>query len=465
MALKMEVFVRYAIELAIIIPDAVFIFLPALRDLRWRVWGTVCALSALLTGFILTMAWLCAAHLWPVIPILVVSVAFLFVLFFFSVKLSPGRKLFCFFNAIMLGAFCLLYSIIVMVPYVGTNELWTSVRLLSLESGLASFGLSLLMGLIFLRALAVEIPMLMREERLSGIWNFLFWVPLVVLLLICWMTPITPSFLLVGRFRIFSLLLLPLLPFIILMLYHLLWWVTVKFSESTRLQQENTLLQMEGKRYEALKRYMEDTRALRHDFHNHLLVISDLARAGQTEKLLDYLSPLAGTAEGYVGYSSNKAVDAVAAHYAALADAQRTQVEWKLQVPASIPIREADFCAILGNLLENALRAVSGLPATQRRVTVISSMLSGEMMGIAIDNPFDGDLQFDQNGLPRSGRKGHGIGLVSVLNTVQRYNGSMNIKAEGGVFSVEILLCAAVPRGEKGEEEIRGGDFKGVFLL
>ena len=50
------------------------------------------------------------------------------------------------------------------------------------------------------------------------------------------------------------------------------------------------------------------------------------------------------------------------------------------------------------------------------------------------------DYSFDRNGLPLSSREGHGIGLRSVLNTVRRYSGSMNVRAEGSVFSVEILL-------------------------
>ncbi|MBQ7214853.1 MAG: GHKL domain-containing protein [Synergistaceae bacterium] len=47
---------------------------------------------------------------------------------------------------------------------------------------------------------------------------------------------------------------------------------------------------------------------------------------------------------------------------------------------------------------------------------------------------------FGKNGLPVSPKAGHGIGLASVMNTVERYGGSMNITAEGNVFSVDIIL-------------------------
>ncbi|MCR4818622.1 MAG: GHKL domain-containing protein [Fretibacterium sp.] len=465
----MDLFMRYAVELAIIISDAFFIFLPVTKDLRWRprfIWSMS---GILLPSFILLSAWAGAARLWPIIPTLVLNVSFLFLVFFFSVRLSPGKKLFCFFNAIMLGAFCLLYSIVITVPYEEKNELWASVRLLSLRAGVTALGLSLIVGLVFFWTLTVELPTLLREERVSNMWDFLFIIPFAALLLIGWMTPLHPQILLIGRSRSFLLVLLPLIPLMLLLFYHLLWWTVTKFSESAKLQQENTFLQMEGKRYEALRSYMGETRAIRHDFHNHLLVIKDFARSGEMEKLLEYLSPLTETEERYVKYSANRAVDAVAAHYAALAEAHQTLVDWNLQIPAHIPIREMDYCAMLGNLLENALRAVSTLPPEQRHISVISSMLSDNMLGLAMDNPFSGEIIFDKNRLPHSGRKGHGIGLVSVMNTVRRYGGSMNIKTENGVFSVEILLYSTAEQEKtkktQNEPEMQNSKVREVFLL
>ena len=109
-------------------------------------------------------------------------------------------------------------------------------------------------------------------------------------------------------------------------------------------------------------------------------------------------------------------------------------------MPKALPLKESEYCVILGNLLENALRAVQNLTPEQRYVKVISSLLSDTIIGISVDNPFMGKIKFGRNGLPRSDREGHGIGLVSVLNTVKRYDGSMNVKAEKNIFSVDIVL-------------------------
>ena len=94
-------------------------------------------------------------------------------------------------------------------------------------------------------------------------------------------------------------------------------------------------------------------------------------------------------------------------------------------------MNEAEYCAMLGNLTENALKAVSSLPEQSRRVKIISSMLSEFMLGLSIDNPYK-DLQQKISG--------QGIGLISVRNTVEHYGGTMNITTENETFSVDIIL-------------------------
>ena len=198
---------------------------------------------------------------------------------------------------------------------------------------------------------------------------------------------------------------------------------------------------MESKRYEELRNYMEETSALRHDFRQHILVIKQLSSNEKFNELQEYLAQFEDIADkSYTGYCENIAVDAIASYYTAFAETQNTKIEWDLNLPHNLPLKEAEYCAILGNLLENALRAVKNLSQEQRYVNVLSSLLSDTIIGISVDNPFSGKMKFDKNGLPRSDREGHGIGLVSVMNTVKRYDGTMKVTADKEIFSVDIVL-------------------------
>ena len=272
----------------------------------------------------------------------------------------------------------------------------------------------------------------------------MFILPLSIMIFSHWITPISPKVVMTGRVRPISLVLYAIIPVVVFILIHILFWTTAKLTESARLQQENNLLQMESKRYNELKNYMNETRALRHDFRQHILVISELANQENIDELKNYLSQLTEKArKSYINYCANHAVDALASHYDRIAKSQETKISWSLELPATLPINEADYCAMLGNLTENALHAVKNLPEEMRTIKIISSMPSAFILGISADNPYGGNLKFDKDGLPRSTSKeheGHGLGLISVKNTVEHYGGSMNINAENEIFSVDIIL-------------------------
>lgn len=97
---------------------------------------------------------------------------------------------------------------------------------------------------------------------------------------------------------------------------------------------------------------------------------------------------------------ANAALDAIAGHYQHIAESQNTKVFWRLELPERLPIDEVDLCMMLGNLMENALHAVCALPIDAREVTVISSMISGAMLGLSVENSYVGDIVFGRNGLP-----------------------------------------------------------------
>ncbi len=70
----------------------------------------------------------------------------------------------------------------------------------------------------------------------------------------------------------------------------------------------------------------------------------------------------AAAGEAPVRYCANITVDAVASYYARQATRQDTALGLAFELPEKLPVAEADFCAMLGNLIDNALIAVRQLP-------------------------------------------------------------------------------------------------------
>ncbi|MBQ6772812.1 MAG: sensor histidine kinase [Synergistaceae bacterium] len=430
---------RYSLEFALIIPAAVFAVLPVIDDLKFDSLYALGLSIIFLGAFILTGSYLCVNYFPRVRTLFIPGMLILFLVYVFCVNAALNRKLFCFFNAVMLTGFCPMYATILTGPL----ELGNESGVFTITSGLVSLGLSVIIGLMFYKTLRVKLPMLLNlnEERISALWDYLFLIPLCASLFMYWITPNYPRVVMTERVRPVGLALYLLIPLMIFILYHVSYFLTAALTESAKLRQENIFLQMESKRYKELKDYMAKTRTLRHDFRQHLLIISQLADSNRLDELRNYLAELSGSAGlSYKGFCMNNAVDAVASYYDSIALSQDSKFEWKLELPSSLPVKESDYCVILGNLLENALRAVKDLPVTERVIKVNASMLSECMTGISIENNFAGNIIFAKNGLPVSQLEGHGIGLASVSNIVERYGGSMSINANNHIFSVGIIL-------------------------
>ena len=137
---------------------------------------------------------------------------------------------------------------------------------------------------------------------------------------------------------------------------------------------------------------------------------------------------------------ANAAVDALAGYYDHAAGQQSVPVEWKLALPRQLPMPEADLCTILGNLLENALHASQKLPPEERQVKVLARMLSPAMMGLMVENRYDGVLKKQGGVLHSTKHDGQGIGLVSVETAVHRYHGNLTVETGGNVFRANVLL-------------------------
>ena len=137
---------------------------------------------------------------------------------------------------------------------------------------------------------------------------------------------------------------------------------------------------------------------------------------------------------------ANPAVDALAGHYDHEAHSLGVPVDWRLELPRQLAIPEADFCMMLGNLLENAFHASQKLPPEQRQVKVMARMLSPAMLGLLVENRYDGVLKRQQGTLHSTKHDGMGIGLVSIQTAVSRYGGSMTVETENCLFRVNILL-------------------------
>ena len=95
---------------------------------------------------------------------------------------------------------------------------------------------------------------------------------------------------------------------------------------------------------------------------------------------------------------------------------------------------------ILGNLLDNALQAVSLV--TENGFIDFAIHYSKGMLLIKVTNPFKTAIKREKGVIvtSKADKENHGYGLKSVNETVEKYNGTVNINPDIDIFTVTVVL-------------------------
>jgi hypothetical protein len=206
-------------------------------------------------------------------------------------------------------------------------------------------------------------------------------------------------------------------------------------------------LRAQAQYYEAVEQSDIEIRRIRHDMRNNLTVLSLLLENGDHDRMKTYLAELNTSVQAAdTGLrSGNSIADAI------LFDkkSKATEAGCTLTIDGTFTypgLSAVDTCAILGNLLDNAIEAASQMPSGKHEIKLKFSKTDNYFV-INQSNPCRKLLISDNNIIPTSkgDKKNHGFGLLSLKEAVERYNGETRItceQLEDGLylFSIEIII-------------------------
>jgi hypothetical protein len=180
-----------------------------------------------------------------------------------------------------------------------------------------------------------------------------------------------------------------------------------------------------------------------HDIEKHLLALKlDLknAKPDEAEQKIDLLIGNLHIAEG-VANSGNADVDAILNYKANLAKAYGIRMACDLLLPYTLNMNTTDLTVILGNALDNAIEACKEVDAPDR-VIDLAIRYDKPNLHMTFANPFMGKISTDAAGelVTTKWDNLHGFGLKSIKETVEKYDGVMDIAAENNRFTLKILL-------------------------
>lgn len=423
-------------QLVSIIPSH-FLAYYAFRDhLKIRIWKIV-ALISLIHGSTTVLYSFSAAAGHPRRELEFLAIPFIMLLFFACVQADKFKLLF-------LYVFTTDYLMIVrgVAAFIGVWVLHDQSLLLYAPAN----------PLIQLGVLIVSYPFMLRffdsaKNRVLQIdapdfWRTAWMVPFLTTSIVLiytgaftfeqvqsWQFLLTRLFLLICMFLVYSSLLRSL--------------DTVRrqaaLTEQTALQENMLVLQQN--QYDQLLRYMDQIRTARHDMRHHLETVRAYLDAGDLEGLGSYLDSYGEKlpANTQQLFCKNFAVNAVLNFYAEASRREQTEFTANVNLPDVLPVSEPELCALLGNLLENALDACRNVTESAPFIRM-GGYADGNHVVITVDNSCENTPVERDGRFLSSKHSGYGIGTFSVRSTAERTGGAAEFSCEDGVFYASVLL-------------------------
>ncbi len=230
--------------------------------------------------------------------------------------------------------------------------------------------------------------------------------------------------------------------------YGILLKMMVDVSKNAALQESlhlsETQITAQKKQMELLQVRIQETSRFRHDIRHHFLAIDGFLKNDDMDGLKEYIQQSITLLPGQMSkvYCDNVAVNALLCYYREQADRAQIKTTFKITLPKKLPVPDTELCIMIGNLLENAVEACQRMKSEDKFVEVTLSMASSALLAILVSNSYESHVQQAGDGtfLSSKGKGRKGIGLSSVLNIAEKYNGIAKVEHTDQVFRVSLLL-------------------------
>ncbi|MEY8402861.1 GHKL domain-containing protein [Oscillospiraceae bacterium 44-34] len=196
--------------------------------------------------------------------------------------------------------------------------------------------------------------------------------------------------------------------------------------------------------YTAVNRAYQVNARLFHDFHNHIGVLRQLLTHEKYGEAVRYLDELQAPVQNLTAtiWTGDETADYLINSKAAMAGEAGVRFQAQVEFPRRTNIRSVDLCAILGNLLDNAIEAARQVPDPSERTVSLTIRRIHQMLVIKVENSFAGAPVQEKGELKTTKTEGglHGWGLKSAQTAAEKYDGMVRAGVSGEVFRAVATL-------------------------
>ncbi len=211
-------------------------------------------------------------------------------------------------------------------------------------------------------------------------------------------------------------------------------------EKEEKIYTKNKLMELNyQKLYEEQKR-LEQTA---HDFKNHINLMMRYLEEEKYEKAIEYGRKLENPLEviSQRSWSDNKILDTILNIKLLEARKKEIQIHTEIDNMVNLPLSDYDLCAILSNLLDNAIEACEYVEPKKREISVSIKSI-GHLFIMKIVNSMEKKpiIRNDKFHTTKSDKDVHGIGLESVEASISKYQGTLLLEHTEDQFSAVVSV-------------------------
>lgn len=218
------------------------------------------------------------------------------------------------------------------------------------------------------------------------------------------------------------------------------------YDAERKLAQSKALeAQMLEREYQSLSRSYETNAKLFHDFRNHMGVLKNYLIKDKAGEALSYIEELTGAESSLVTgvWTGDDTVDYLIGSKMEAARKKEISFEAEVEFPRNIDIKSSDLCAVLANLLDNAIEASSKLKdPSERKIRLIIRRIR-QMLVIKVENTYESKPQEEDDGHFKSSKTDgglHGWGIKSAETAAMKYDGTVQSRFDDKLFTTVVTM-------------------------
>ncbi|WP_418747465.1 sensor histidine kinase [Frisingicoccus sp.] len=219
------------------------------------------------------------------------------------------------------------------------------------------------------------------------------------------------------------------------------YFVKIKEEEKERiLNMRNDFLESG---YQSLRKAYDENRMMYHDFKNHMLVVNELIQEEKNKEALEYINTYIHrtlSINRRVG-SGCKIIDIIVNCKNAEAVEKCIKFTYEIDYIGEIGIADIDMCALLANLLDNAIEACEKIDEEKRRIDLKIKRVN-DMLFIWSENSMK-EVGKERSNFFRTNKENkilHGLGVKSIDNVVKKYDGHKEYEIQKDRFRIYISI-------------------------